>query len=228
VRPDSDPLTAGDEPVLIARRTNRPVAVSGDRYMAAKQLLEHTDCDVLICDDGLQHLSLERDLEIALVDGDRRFGNRHCLPAGPLREPVSRLTGVDMVVSRDMACKNEFLMKYAYGNLISIKDNREMAIEDLNDKSVHVVTGIANPLRFYAYLKRHNIRIIKHEYPDHHRFSHKELQFDDEFPVVMTEKDAVKCKGITGDNLWYLPVTATFDEVFHHRINSLLKDMFDG
>ena len=229
VRPDSDPHTAGDEPVLIARRTGRPVAVSPNRYLAAMQLLEHTDCNVLLCDDGLQHLSLDRDLEIAVIDGDRRFGNRHCLPAGPLREPISRLSKVDMIVTKEFAGKNEFLMQYVYGDLRSVNDdNISLKIQKLSGKTVHAVCGIANPHRFHSYLKSHNIGIIRHIFPDHHNFIQGDLEFDDDLPVVMTEKDAVKCGRTATDDSWYLPINASFNEVFHHRITKLMRDIFNG
>ena len=228
VRADSDPYLVGDEPVLIAQRTGCPVAVSTVRYTAATELLEHTDCDVILCDDGLQHLVLAREFEIAVIDGDRRFGNGHCLPAGPLREPVSRLLSVDVVVGNGKAGKNEHLMEYQYGDLCLLQGVQTLSIDTLRGKSVHVVTGIGHPARLYAYLQKHEIRIIKHAYPDHHHYSHEDVTFNDNLPVVMTEKDAVKCRRYADGNMWYIPVTAQFSDTFNHRILIALKDIFDG
>lgn len=228
VRPDSHPAMVGDEPVLIAQRTRCPVAVSANRYLAAKELLEHTDCDVLLCDDGLQHLSMGRDLEIAVIDGDRRFGNGHCLPAGPLREPVSRLGTVDMVVSKGMAGRNEFLMQYAYGKLLSLDGRKTADIKSFSSSSVHAVSGIGNPDRFYGWLRSHNIKVLRHEFPDHHPFVEQDLRFYDDLPVIMTEKDAVKCRGFNLYNCWYVPIDAEFTEAFQFRLITLLRGLFNG
>ena len=229
VRPDSSPLLVGDEPVLIARRTGCPVAVSPKRYIAAREILQYKDCDILLCDDGLQHLSLARDIEIAVIDGDRRFGNGRCLPAGPLREPAGRLKTVDMVISNGRPGKNEYLMEYIPDRLRSLTDDGlERELEDFRGREVHVVTGIGNPARFYSYLRKFEIRIIKHEFPDHYSYSSRDVKFNDEFPVVMTEKDAVKCREFADSRFWYLPVTAKLGEAFQHRLSTLLGELFDG
>ena len=229
VRPDSNPFLVGDEPVLIAQRPRCPVAVSPRRYVAAREVLEHTNCDILLCDDGLQHYSLARDIEIAVIDGDRRFGNGRCLPAGPLREPVSRLKKVDMVISNGKPGKNEHLMEYIPGKLHSlIDDNHEMDLENFRGREIHVVTGIGNPARFYSYLRKFEIRIIKHEFPDHYFYARTDLKFNDDFPVVMTEKDAVKCREFANDRFWYLPVSAKLGEAFQYRLSVLLGELFDG
>ncbi|MEX2353201.1 MAG: tetraacyldisaccharide 4'-kinase [Gammaproteobacteria bacterium] len=228
VRADSNPQLVGDEPVLLARRTGCPVAVSPDRYVAAQELLEHTDCDVLLCDDGLQHQAMDRDLEIAVIDGDRRFGNGLCLPAGPLREPVSRLASVDMVVANGKAGRNEFLMEYHYEDPRCLEDGRRTAIESFSNSPVHVVTGLGNPARFHSWLRSHNISLIKHAFPDHHQYTAADLQFGDDYPVVMTEKDAVKCVAYATHNMWYIPINATFTDAFYYRLQNLLKDLFNG
>ncbi len=229
VRVDSNPALVGDEPVLIAQRTGCPVAISPKRYIAAKELLEHTNCDVFLCDDGLQHLSLNRDIEIAVIDGARRFGNEHCLPAGPLRESISRLNKVDMLVSNSKAAKNEFLMEYKPVGLISLEDeDRHLQLETLNGKDVHVIAGIGNPQRFYSYLRSMGMRLIKHEYPDHYSYRQNDLNFDDDIPVVMTEKDAVKCRQFAKDNTWYLKIEVEMTKAFEHRLNLLLKEILNG
>ena len=228
VRADSNPYLVGDEPVLIAQRTACAVAVSPYRYMAAKELLEHTDCDVLLCDDGLQHLSMDRDLEIAVIDGDRRFGNGRCLPAGPLREPSRRLASVDMIVSSGHAGKNEFSMQYIYEDLCSLLNHSKMGIDAFSSTTVHAVSGIGNPGRFHAYLRSKDIRMLKHDFPDHYSYTPSDLRFNDDLPIVMTEKDAVKCRAFAADNMWYLPISASFTDAFHIRLSNLLKEMFNG
>ncbi len=229
VRPDSNPVLVGDEPVLIAQRSGCPVAVSANRYIAAKELLEHTDCNILLCDDGLQHLSLYRNLEIAVIDGDRRFGNGQCLPAGPLRESVRQLDSVDMIVGNSKAGKNEFLMEYLYGDIISLSDSSKTLDKDsLKGLTVHTVAGIGNPQRYFSYLRSLGVRAIKHEFPDHHEYSASDLQFNDDLPVVMTEKDAVKCRGFGMKNAWYLKVDVKMHKSFEHRLNILLKELPHG
>lgn len=229
VRADSDPYAVGDEPVLLARRTGCPVAVSPRRTQAATELLQHTDCDVLLCDDGLQHLALDRDMEIVIIDGERRFGNGRCLPAGPLREPLSRLATVDMLVCNGEAGRNEYSMDYRYHDLVLLTDETvTMSVNDLRGSEVHAVAGLGNPGRFYSYLRRQDIRVHRHSYPDHYAYVPADLEFGDNLPVIMTEKDAVKCRQFAADNVWYLPVDAVFSDVFHHRIQNLLEELFNG
>ncbi len=229
VRADSNPAIVGDEPVLIAQRTHCPVAVSPKRYIAAKELLEHTDCDIILCDDGLQHLSLYRDIEIAVIDGDRRFGNGHCLPAGPLRESLSALNKVDMLVSNTNAAKNEFLMTYKPAGLIALNDeDKFLQPESLRGKEVHAVAGIGNPRRFYSYLRSMGIKLIKHEFPDHYNYRAMDINFTDDLPVVMTEKDAVKCREFANDKCWYVKIEVEMSMAFQHRLKILLKELNDG
>ena len=229
VRVDSNPSIVGDEPVLIAQRTLCPVAVSPKRYIAAKELLEHTDCDILLCDDGLQHLSLYRDIEIAVIDGDRRFGNGHCLPAGPLRESVNGLNKVDMIVSNAKAGKNEFLMEYKPTGLVSLQDeNKQLPLDSLHGNDVHAVAGIGNPQRFYSFLRNMGINTIKHEFPDHYNYRPEDLSFSNDNPIVMTEKDAVKCREFANANCWYLKIEVEMSKTFEHRLNILMKDLNNG
>ena len=176
----------------------------------------------------MQHLSLERDLEIVVIDGDRRFGNGHCLPAGPLREPKERLGRVDMVVSSGIAGKNEFLMQYLYEDLHSLDGQKIRSIESFRNSAVHVVSAIGNPVRFNSYLRSRDIKLIKHEFNDHHPFIESDLQFDDDLPIIMTEKDAVKCRNFNTYNMWYLPISVGFNEAFNFRLFNLLKGLFNG
>jgi len=229
VRPDSSPEMVGDEPVLIAKRTRCPVAVGAQRAVAAEELIRHTDCDIVVCDDGLQHLALGRDIEIAVVDGDRRFGNGHCLPAGPLRDLPGRIDSVDLVVANGKAARGEFLMEYQALPLRSLRDpGRSRDISSLRGREVHAVAGIGNPQRFFSSLRGHEIHIHKHDFPDHYPFRASDLQFDDDLPVVMTEKDAVKCINFAADDWWYVPVEAQLPGAFQHRLRALLREIPHG
>ncbi|MEQ8428333.1 MAG: tetraacyldisaccharide 4'-kinase [Gammaproteobacteria bacterium] len=229
VRPDSNPLLVGDEPVLIARNTLTPVAVAKERRLAAEELIKHYKCNLIICDDGLQHYGLGRDIEICVIDGQRRFGNERCLPAGPLREPLGRLHSVDMIVSKYKAARHEYKMDYTYGDLVSLKDNDKiMSIKELEGQEVHAVAGIGNPERFFAHLRNHNVHVIKHVFPDHHPFKAEDITFHDGLPVVMTEKDAVKCLSFANRVHWYLPIKASLPEAFSIRLDNLMKEAING
>ena len=229
VRADSNPVVVGDEPVLIAKNTGCPVAIATQRRRAAEELLDHCSCNLIICDDGLQHYSLDRDIEIAVIDGQRRFGNGRCLPAGPLREPVSRLGSFDLVVSKNIAGRHEFKMEYIYSEPRSIAEpNQTLSIEEWSGKNVHAIAGIGNPDRFFAYLRNRKIKIIMHEYPDHYVYREEDICFDDGLPVVMTEKDAVKCVPFASVQHWYLPIKANLPETFTYRLDSFMKDILNG
>lgn len=213
VRPDSDPLVVGDEPVLIAARCRCPVAVAPDRAAAAESLVEHARCDIILCDDGLQHYRLARDIEIAVIDGVRRFGNGHCLPAGPLREPRRRLRSVDYIVTNGLAAPGEFAMRLHATAIRNVRDGSAVAERhQFRGKAVHAVAGIGNPDRFFAQLRGQGISPKEHGFPDHYRFRPRDLDFGDDAPVIMTEKDAVKCRRFAAANHWYLPVEAQLDE----------------
>ncbi len=229
VRDDSNPLLVGDEPLMIVRNTGCPVAIGKDRSAAGKGLIEHEAVDVIICDDGLQHLALSRDIEIAVLDGFRRHGNSRCLPAGPLREPVSRLKTVDMIVANNKAQRGEYLMEYQYGQLQSVSNpDMKRDILSFENQSVHGVCGIGSPEKFFSYLRRQNLKLIKHAFSDHHHFESSDLEFGDDFPIVMTEKDAVKCEEFANDRMWYLPIQAKLSNAFIHRLDKQLEDIGIG
>lgn len=223
VRPDSDPAVVGDEAIVIARRTRCPVAVDPSRAAAVAALVEHGKCDVVISDDGLQHYGLARDIEIAVVDGVRRLGNGRLLPAGPLREPLQRLREVDFIVTNGIAGRGEFAMKYVPVNPINLVDRRQsIDFSDLQSTSVHAVCGIGNPERFFQMLKNKGLKIVPHAFPDHHRYRVEDLAFGDDAPILMTEKDAVKCERFGLARCWSVPVTAELPEVFAQRLQALL------
>jgi tetraacyldisaccharide 4'-kinase len=213
VRPDSDPQMVGDEAVLLSRRCACPMAVGPDRAAAVSALLAHTDCNIIVSDDGLQHYALGRDVEIAVVDGVRRFGNGHCLPAGPLREPQRRLRTVDLVVANGVAGPREYLMKLQAGSAWNLRDpQRRCGLEVWRGKTVHAVAGIGYPQRFFQQLAQQGLEVIEHPFPDHHPFARADILFADDLPVLMTEKDAVKCLAFAAEQHWCLPVDAQLDE----------------
>ena len=229
VRTDSDPVMVGDEPLVIAKRTGCPVAASPDRSSAATGLVEHKQCNILVSDDGLQHYALGRNIEIVVIDSVRRFGNKHCLPAGPLREPVSRLKSVDMIVSNGLPGKGEHQMEYVVNSFLSVKDDKITCdFAALQSKKVHAIAGIAFPERFFNLLKKHGLNIIEHSFPDHYIFKSTDIKFGDDLAVVMTEKDAVKCCKFADENCWYLPIDVKMGNTFIHRLTILLKELENG
>ena len=219
VTADSDPASVGDEPVLLARRSGCPVFVDSDRVQGASSAFHH-GADVIISDDGLQHYRLQRDFEIAVVDGSRGFGNGFLLPAGPLREPQSRLDTVDRVLVQEVRGKRDRRKSgdrdthfSLTGNLlVRVADGSTREISELTGNEVRAVAGISNPERFFATLQSYHLQVLMHPLPDHALLKESDLNFDDDLDVIVTEKDAVKCKSIAHDRLWYLPVSVVFDD----------------
>lgn len=223
VGPSATAAEVGDEPVLLARASGCPVWIGADRVAAGARLLDaHPRCDVLIADDGLQHYRLARQVEIAVIDGERRHGNGLPLPAGPLREPVSRLARVDAVVihaaalgkadRRRTAGRPAFAMVLRGTRLTNLADPAQLGdLADLRGKRVHAVAGIGNPQRFFDQLARHGLRVTPHPFPDHHAYRAEELDFGDDAPLLMTEKDAVKCSAFAHAHWWALAVRAELE-----------------
>ena len=228
VEPDSDPDLVGDEPVLLAQRTGCPVAVAPDRVKAAQELLRQTDCNILLSDDGLQHTSLGRDIEIAVIDGVRRFGNRHCLPAGPLREPLTRLNSVDLIVANGNAAVDEFLMEYTGLPVKSLDGRQQRELSHFSQQTVHAVAAICNPERFFSMLRHNGINIVQHVFPDHYGFKQSDLEFGDAGAILMTEKDAVKCRRYGLENAWYVPIDVKLPETFARNLRLLLEEVRHG
>jgi tetraacyldisaccharide 4'-kinase len=213
VTADSDPTQVGDEPVLIAQRTACPLAVAPQRVAAARMLLERAPCDVLICDDGLQHYALARDVEIAVVDAARNFGNGWRLPAGPLRESVVRLRTVDFVVMHGVASAAEFSLQLELTSAYNLRDTaRVRDIISFASGVVHAVAGIGHPARFFEQLRASGVQLVEHPFPDHHVYTPGDLNFGDDLPVLMTEKDAVKCRAFAAAHCWAVTAQARVDE----------------
>jgi tetraacyldisaccharide 4'-kinase len=225
VRRDSDPFIVGDEAVLLAGLTGCPMAVGPNRYSAAEALVRYNDCNVVVADDGLQHYALQRDIEIVVIDGVRRFGTGFLLPAGPLREPLARLREADMVVVNGLGRIGEFPMKLKMGKLRNLLDeNQTRALVDFQRSKVHAVAGIGNPERFFMSLRSVLGRVETHAFPDHHRYQRHDIAFEDDAPVLMTAKDAVKCRRFATGREWYVPITAELGWEFCSRLDILLKE----
>lgn len=202
VGPDDDALDVGDEPLLLRRQTGVPVCVAADRVAAGQQLLA-AGVNLIIADDGLQHYRLHRDLEIAVLDGQRRLGNGFLLPAGPLREPASRLGSVDLVlVNSGPAQAGEFAVQSRISGLRSLDGSKRCALADLRGQVVRAVAGIGNPARFHAQLQAAGIPVQAIPVPDHGRIDLAALSRASATPIVMTEKDAVKYGPVAGCTVW--------------------------
>lgn len=212
VNADSDPALCGDEPVLLARRTGCPVAAGPDRVAAVRMLVREAGVDVVLSDDGMQHYRMDRAVEIAVVDGERGFGNGLCLPAGPLREPVSRLDEADAVVVNggSFSSRRAFRAELAATGAVNLADGRRAALDTFRGSAVHAVAGIGHPQRFFDLLAGQGLRVIASPLPDHARIASRQITFADSLPVLVTEKDAVKCRGIAHANLWCVTVEMRF------------------
>jgi tetraacyldisaccharide 4'-kinase len=204
----------GDEPIVLARRSGCPVWIGADRLTVIRALRDaHPDVDLLVLDDGLQHYRLRRDVEIAVLDA-RAFGNGFMLPAGPLREPVSRLRSVDAIVSHGSPLKG-YAMRLVGAELHRMTNAAERKpASAFASTKVHAVAGIGEPNRFFLHLGRLGVKVVPHPFPDHHRFTPQELDFGDGAPVLMTEKDAVKLRHAAREHWWVLPVSAELEPAF--------------
>jgi tetraacyldisaccharide 4'-kinase len=201
----------GDEAILLVRRSSLPVATGRNRPAAAR-LLINAGCNLIVSDDGLQHYALERDCEIVVVDGDRRFGNGRLLPAGPLRESPARLKKANAVVINggDAQGVSGLRMRLLATSAVAMKFGTTKPLREFSAQPVHAVAAIGNPGRFFATLRAAGLTVIEHPLPDHAALKIDDISFADDLPVLMTEKDAVKCREISGPNHWYVPVNVVF------------------
>jgi tetraacyldisaccharide 4'-kinase len=217
----SRPSEVGDEPLLLARRAQATVFVGRDRVAAAKVAVAD-GADIVLCDDGLQHLALMRDCEIAVIDGQRGFGNGCLLPRGPLRELPRRLrrdgtvdhyrvhTAPGFTLPKFVA-GTHFVMNMRPGDARPVSGGASLrSLASFRGGGVHAVAAIGNPQRFFDMLRAAGLTLYEHPMPDHHAFKSGDLNFGDNLPVLMTEKDAVKCVPFADERCWYVPVTAEF------------------
>ncbi|PZQ18581.1 MAG: tetraacyldisaccharide 4'-kinase [Rhodanobacter denitrificans] len=216
------PADVGDEPALIRGRTAAPVAVGRDRVAAARLLLAE-GVDVVIADDGLQNPALARDLEICVIDGERRFGNGRLLPAGPLREPLTRLATLPWrVCNGGTALAGETPMRLHGDRAVNLASGQARPLADFAGRSVHAVAGIGHPERFFAALRASGLDVQAHPFPDHHAYRPADLAFGDGLPVLMTEKDAVKCAVFADETQWSVPVDADLPADFVEALAATL------
>lgn len=220
-----DPAKVGDEPSLI-RQSGVPVAIGRERPEAA-QLLIDAGCNLILADDGLQHHRLGREVEICVIDGERRLGNGHLLPAGPLREPANRLAEVDfVVVNSGTPSGTEIGMTLEGGVAINMADPSLSApLSEFAGRPAHAVAGIGNPARFFGSLAAQGIAVDGHPFADHHAFTRDDFTFADGCPVLMTDKDAVKCRDFARANWWRVPVRAVLPESFYDAVAARLSQV---
>jgi tetraacyldisaccharide 4'-kinase len=215
----------GDEAWLLAKNTHCPVVIGVNRPLAVQALLQQTRCNVVISDDGLQHYALARDIEIVMVDSVRRFGNTYLLPAGPLREPISRLRSVDFIIVNGETTEDVYSMSLIPGHLISVCcPELTRPLNLFSRVTVHAVAAIGHPERFFQALRTAGVEIIPHIFSDHHLYCANDFNFQDTLPIIMTEKDAVKCLDFADERYWYWPVTAVLSHAFERdMLSSLTK-----
>lgn len=227
VQKEIDPTIVGDEAKLFANTLSCPVVVGKKRFLAAQHLLNTHQVDLIISDDGLQHYALPRDIEIVVIDGEKRFGNGLCLPVGPLRESTNRLKNVDFVVSHGRALKDEWSMQtHLQDEIYHVNDTKEKkSLADFVGKKVHAIAGVGNPQRFFNMLKEKNIEFIAHAFPDHHAYCKEDFIFKDNYPILMTEKDAVKCKSLSLKDAWVVSLEVNLPPSF---IDQIIRKMKHG
>lgn len=231
VTPTTSAQLVGDEPQLIFEHCAVPVVAGPERVRSGYYLRDEMNCNILISDDGYQHFALKRTLDIAVVDGQYGFGNGWCLPAGPLREPISALKRADIVVINGQAtdellgripcsCRLHY-MAMELQDAYNLSDNRSRKLAEFSGKQV-AVAGIGNPLRFFSQLEQAGIDIIPKAFPDHHRFSEDDLFFADNHAVLMTEKDGIKCRALSvAKNIWVVPAKLHVDEELYRLVEAI-------
>ncbi|MBN8431683.1 tetraacyldisaccharide 4'-kinase [Microbulbifer salipaludis] len=235
VTAQSHPLESGDEPLMLHLMTGLPVMVSPKRAEAARALIDQHGCDVILSDDGLQHYGLWRSMEICVVDGQRGLGNEHLLPRGPLRESPERLDSVDMVVINgaplpvtEAQCgeRADFVMELEPALWHQFNLDQTSTLKLASGPEVgpcHGVAAIGNPQRFFNALRGLGYSVMEMPFPDHHQYSQQELQLDGETPVIMTMKDAVKCRDFWQSHWWALEARAQLPDLFYQRIHQHLE-----
>jgi len=236
VTAQTSPKDGGDEPVLMAWKTDALVFVDRQRDDAARVLYE-SGCTIIVCDDGLQHYLLARDIEIEVIDAQRRYGNGRLIPAGPLREPPERARQCDFhVLNLGSASSGTHLalpesnnepwpMQLTITTAQSLSNQEERPLSDFAGKKVHAVAGIAYPQRFFDMLRQHDIELIEYPFTDHHFYRPADLQFNDDLPILMTEKDAVKCQHLAKPNHYAVPLQTTLPDTFWQALHTRLKSL---
>jgi len=225
VNAQTDAVKVGDEPQLIFQQTCCPVVVGANRKQDIEFLLKEFDCDVVLSDDGLQHYAMQRDIEIVVVDAVRKFGNGFYIPSGPLRESVSRLRHVDMVLlNGGTNQETAFSVQPAQCRPVG-RDGDQLSLDVFSGKTVHAVAGIGNPQRFFKMLKDININVIPHAFQDHYYYKQSDLDFNDDLTVLMTEKDAIKCNRFDLPNHWSVPIEISLTKAAQNRLDQIFDSL---
>ena len=216
----------GDEAQILSK-LNIPFYIDKNRVRAVDKINKNHDCDVIISDDGLQHYKMKRNIEIAVIDGKRRFGNKLTFPAGPLRESIKRLDSVDFIVNNTGPTEEkEFLMNISPSEFVHLKSGKSYKIDEWPmHNQVHAVAGLGNPGRFFDLLGKLGFDIIRHPFPDHHNFLSSDIFYLDHLPIVMTEKDASKCKDFDNNKIWYLKIDADVNNKFIDQLQNKLEEI---
>ena len=224
---DQTPVKQTGDEAQILSTLNLPFYIDKNRVRALKALNDNHDCDIIISDDGLQHYQMNRDIEIVVIDGKRRFGNNLSFPAGPLRESKKRLDSVDFIVNNSGPTEDgEHLMNISPSKFIHLKSGKSYPVEEWPmHKQVHAVAGLGNPGRFFDLLARLGFDIVRHPFPDHHNFMSSELHYLDHLPIVMTEKDASKCKDFDNNRIWYLTIESDVSDKFIDELDAKIKSI---
>lgn len=233
----SNPNEVGDEPLMLAQQTGLPVAVDPNRSAAADLLVKEEGCDLIIADDGLQHLGLARDIEIVVIDGVRGFGNGHCLPLGPLREPIGRLASVDWVIYQGI---NSTTIQLEQADLKNTLQNYQLEFSGWRrgdghwqknhpftaGQVVNALAGIGNPQRFFDQLKQLDLNVTGYPLADHAELNKQHLSFNNQNLLVMTAKDAVKLQPWLNENHWVAEVTARLPQDFLYKLQNRVADLY--
>ncbi|KAA0875340.1 tetraacyldisaccharide 4'-kinase [Nitrincola tapanii] len=232
VQPDSRPEASGDEPLLIVQTTQVPLVIDPDRPAAARHLLAEAEVDILISDDGMQHYALDRDIEIAVIDGQRGLGNARCLPEGPLREPAERLKSVDFCLINGVSADpwpGSFTLQLKPSAFYHLQTGARVELahwcQHYGRGPLLALAGIGNPERFFQTLKALGLAFQTRIFADHHPFQADDLQREKEMTLVMTAKDAIKCREFADPNVWYLAVEAELPDEFLSALNARLSSL---
>ncbi len=224
VIPQTAAKASGDEALLIARHTDAPVFVGNNRIKAAKRLLKDYSVDIIVSDDGMQHYALGRDVEIALIDAKYGLGNQRLLPAGPLRELPTRLRSVDMVVYKGIK-QQQYYFEYQPLLVYALGDTKnQKSIESFRNQHINAMAGIAHPDSFFSMLSALGLAVIKHPLNDHEQLTKQYFKFDNDYPIFITEKDAVKCQDMKLNNVWVVVLKLVVKQETKNEILEIIEE----
>ncbi|SMN16523.1 Tetraacyldisaccharide 4'-kinase [uncultured Candidatus Thioglobus sp.] len=212
----------GDEPMLIYWQAKVAVMVNKNRAQAVRDLITQHKVDIIISDDGLQHYAMGRSVEIAVIDGKRRFGNGFFLPAGPLRESITKLNSVDFVINNGAQHSGEFSSKLTPKTFINLSTGATQALDFFNNQTCYGVAGIGHPQRFFDTLSEFGVTVKPHAFADHYAFTQEDLNFTEDYPIIMSAKDCVKCRQFATQQMWYLHSEVNLSDDFLTKLDAKL------